>query len=782
SVPWSATSLKVKVQSGANTTIDIAAVHIMSEEGDSVFQTDFPGSGSSGWSFEGASFGTVGSDHLPAIHLASNNTLLASAETLSYEGLQYTTNHVVVNALVQFEGNSGPFMIGTEWYNSGRSLIATTTGFEAWASYIDIPAALVLRVWYPAIQNDIRLRFKVTSETQGAVFFEIINGGILVQNETIVPYYVGERFHTEMSWVKPSQITLSLKNETTALFSWSSLDAPNDEHLGDLANQSQMDLSVSAETYASKATLQNPVYVFPGTGRFVSFAQSSWPLACGIALLGALVVLWVPEEKKIAKEFRAAFGRRYCFKRLRVFRNHPVPLISLILGGLLYAYLATTYGGHPFDSIVFKTWAYAGQVGGLRGIWGRTTSVTDSFVREGDFPWDSLGFAYLPLGSYLILALSSFVPSFSSFRSQEAIFNSNVLQAEIKWGLGFFTLITSAIIYVIVLRGTGSRRWAIFALALIMLNPAVIFDSAIWGETDSVLYLIFTLFAWLAWRRPGLSLTLVFLGMDFKQTGIILLLPVALMFLMPRRRFGTWLVALSKGTSVFFASLFPLLAVGILPSTLYKTFFTKLADIGTPLGNQIPVVSADTYNAWTIFTGPFGAIHYPANISLFGFLSFFSLGIVSFSALSIFLLARLRKVSRPEPAFWFAFVATVSLAFNVLITGGASRYYTLAIPSLVGMTALGWGRFSKREKAMAMASLSSITTVAFWTMTGLFASIMSFEFPNIHGMELSQNPLMVFIGTFYLNNFVITVGSIVTVVMLWFSVKLALYLASDVHG
>jgi hypothetical protein len=379
-----------------------------------------------------------------------------------------------------------------------------------------------------------------------------------------------------------------------------------------------------------------------------------------------------------------------------------------------------------------------------------------------------------------MLLLSTLLSPFGSFPTQAALFASSSLEAQVKWLLGLPTLAAGFIIYWTVRRWTQSEGRALLTMSVFVLNPAIIFDSVVWGETDAFLYVAFTLFALLALRRPTLATILFLLAVGFKQTGIFLIFPLALVLLSPGSRFSKQVAIAGKAAAVFFVGTLPLMAGGLLPSALFKPLVAKLGDIGTSVGGVTPLVSPDTYTIWTLFTSFMGTsglqiLQFPANIPVLGLLSFSLLGYVSFGlvALTAFILTR-RSARKSRPAFWFYAVAFASIGFTALITGAASRYYTLAIPGLTTAIALNWDELSARLRVAVVYIISSISAVSFWTMAGLFTIIMAGEFPDIRGLQPAQNPLMAFVGKLYLEPTVVITGSSLIVIALILSASLLL--------
>jgi 4-amino-4-deoxy-L-arabinose transferase-like glycosyltransferase len=93
-------------------------------------------------------------------------------------------------------------------------------------------------------------------------------------------------------------------------------------------------------------------------------------------------------------------------------------------------------------------------------------------------------------------------------------------------------LLDGALIYSLVRAYGGRPALAWSAVGLLLLNPAVIFDISIWGETESV-PLFFLLASMLAARRgaPTLAWALLGLGALTKQTVLVAIIVLAIYYL-----------------------------------------------------------------------------------------------------------------------------------------------------------------------------------------------------------------------------------------------------------
>jgi hypothetical protein len=789
--PWNAVSFNMTIEAGQGTYLDVAAVRV-SDAADRtavIFQTDFPKESGNGWALvNNATFMVSGSPPLSSIHLVSTTGGFQSAYTTLRLPISGSVGRVFVSAFVRFEHGPGPFRVAVKWLGTNGGLVSDATEWGDWAPYFESPAPLIVQIWHPQIQEEARVRFKTQDSLSGQIFLELTSfrTGAADYNQSIAPYHIGERFHISAGWEREQSVNFSVSNDSGLAFNWSSISSTSSLGLKEIVNHSPLAISILPQGagLTTDVALYSPVYIFPGSGRFADLSASALPFILALLGLASLVVLWLPEEAGLIQRVSRKVRRITNFDVFPTLRRHLPAITFLGLSSVLYFLVASRYGGHPFDNAVFKTWIYGGQLDGLQGVYSRSSSVGDSFVRGDNFPWSSLGFGYLPFAAYLMLLLSRLLPSFGGFPTQVAMFGSSSLEADVKWLLGLPTLMAGFSIYWTIRRWTRSERRALLAMAIFVLNPAIIFDSVVWGETDALLYLAFTLFAFFALKRPTLATILFLFALGVKQTGIFLIFPVALVLFRPGSSAPKQTAIVGKAATVFFVGIVPLMAGGILPSALLKPLVTKLGDIGASTGGVTPLVSPDTYTVWTLFTSVMGIsgpqiLQFSASIPVLGWLSFSFLGYVSFGLITLitFVLAR-RSARRPGPAFWYCAVAFASIAFTALITGAASRYYTLAIPGLTSAIALNWEELSARLRVVALQVLVSISAVSLWTMAGLFTLIMSREFPDIRGLQPNQNALMAFVGEFYLQPSVVITGSLSIAIALILSAILLLRLAS----
>ncbi len=166
-------------------------------------------------------------------------------------------------------------------------------------------------------------------------------------------------------------------------------------------------------------------------------------------------------------------------------------------------------------------------------------------------------------------------------------------------------------------RRLKNERFALTAAGIYALHPAVLFDSTLWGQTDSIytLFLLASLMAFL-WKRPALGTALAVLACFAKPQAIVFV-PLLLFLLdWDHRTLERCLVA---GGGVAMLLLLPFAVSGHLPAAL-ATF--------NPIGAlHESHLSWRAYNLWWMLLGP-SARDVPSSALAGGVVSYGLLGMV----------------------------------------------------------------------------------------------------------------------------------------------------------
>jgi len=276
-------------------------------------------------------------------------------------------------------------------------------------------------------------------------------------------------------------------------------------------------------------------------------------------------------------------------ERLQRFASKPggqIFLIVLTLAvSLLVRVLLFRYHGYYIDENSFKAWYNTAAEKGLYGF------------------YDSIWSDYPPFNIYI----------FWIFGKLSHAIGSGSLDLLIKLPQNLFDLATAYIIFRFV-RQRYSFLFALGAMAVYALNPATIFDLAVWGQFDSV-YTFFMVASLYSVMRSKYELSggLFALAILTKPQSVVLL-PV-LAYLMLKN--GGWKRALSSAV-VFFVLLF----LVILPFH-WNNPITFLVDRYEGY-NLYPYNSLNAYNFWAYlgFWKPDSVPHLGLSYQIWGIIVF----------------------------------------------------------------------------------------------------------------------------------------------------------------
>lgn len=228
----------------------------------------------------------------------------------------------------------------------------------------------------------------------------------------------------------------------------------------------------------------------------------------------------------------------------------------------------------------------------------------------------------------------------------------------------FAEVILSLFVYKI-LKKQISEKLSIIGACLILFNPALIFNSSVWGQVDSILALLMLLAVkTLSEKRMILSFVLYSLSFIFKLQAISIL-PVFLLYIMKEKKYFNLIIKF----------LFVLLFITFLlsyPFFPYNTL-THLINLALKTGNEYPYTSLSAFNFWGII-----GFWIPDKIN-FGILSYQNWGFTAFSLNWIVLgyLFLKQKIS----VYNLATLATLSFYF--LPTRIHERYLYPTLPFLI---------------------------------------------------------------------------------------------------
>lgn len=309
--------------------------------------------------------------------------------------------------------------------------------------------------------------------------------------------------------------------------------------------------------------------------------------------------------------------------------------------------------GLPSDIQLFVAWSKTAADDGLAGL------------------YDRPDYNYLPLTSYLFVGLGRLqrdildLPFSAEDPSMRAILKAPAILSD---------LAITVVLYLSLVRRT-SRRVATSAALAYALNPAVIHDSVVWGQWDSLVALPALLaIVGLITSRPRLAVAFLTTAVLVKFQAIILA-PVAFVTIL---RTTGWRGVMSSSlvsAIVAFVLLIPIITAGLLPETI-ETY--------SGLTHTEPWVSSNAFNIWWLvnwFVSDTPAMTLRGYEPLFGPISYRAAGLVLF-ALVLATIAVTYSRTHISAATISLASGTSVIAFFTLAPEMRERYLFLAVPLL----------------------------------------------------------------------------------------------------
>jgi len=388
--------------------------------------------------------------------------------------------------------------------------------------------------------------------------------------------------------------------------------------------------------------------------------------------------------------------------------------VALILGGVvsLLAVALSSSPAHPLDALTARAWSYIAGRYGPQSVVGYSMLASGAAAYAGQ-PYAPVTYPYPPLLTYMFWLVGSAVP------------NGQVVPAvriltTVAVGVG-------GVVLFLLLRSLNiARRGALLAAVAYALNPAILFDSAVWGQTDSIvaLFLLMGAAGVLLGSAPLLWLALLLASLT-KQTGglfAVMLVPLGLL------RFGVrqMLRALSPAIVVGFLALSPLFLAGLHPAAVYRPIITKMLQFGTVRAMEVvnAVVSQGGFTPWSAVAYLEGArgvgrMAFPDYVHTRLGPSYFTLSWIVFGllvlALGTLLLRRRRSINQGSA---FLTLAAFSVGAALLLTRVQPRYLYFGI--MFTAASLPW--MPRWIGGAALAVLSATMLVGMWGMLA-FTSI-----------------------------------------------------------
>lgn len=302
-------------------------------------------------------------------------------------------------------------------------------------------------------------------------------------------------------------------------------------------------------------------------------------------------------------------------------------------------------------------------------------------------------------------------------------------------------IFSGILIYYIIKRKT-SGQWGILGFLMYVFNPAIFFNSSVWGQYDSISTFFLLLSAYTAISNKTLLMSIFFaIALTLKPQAIFFA-PLALMIIYTNTKPKIWFLA-------FWAFLLTILIV-------YIPFFPKNPLYGIYLVNSN---LATTYTCTTCFAFNFWGIfgNWQNDINTLLYIPFLYWGVLLYLLTLLFIILRrdILKISR-EPFFYLLTAICITGSF-IFLTRMHERYIFSAFPFLLISSIL------LRSKILAYLYLA-------FSLLSFINLYLPYAYYNKH---LNLNPELT---SFLLNNFQLfsLIFTLLYLVLLFFYFKLDL--------
>lgn len=347
----------------------------------------------------------------------------------------------------------------------------------------------------------------------------------------------------------------------------------------------------------------------------------------------------------IGKEIKPKVNTWFSVKR----NQYLTLAIALLVSFILRMYLSQ-FEGHANDISYFKTWS--------RGVY---YSGFSHFYND-------IGSDYPPLYIYILWAIGTFYKSFISFSFD---IDSPIFTILLKIPAILADIATALLIFLIV-RKYGSFRLAFIAMISYAFNPAIIYDSAIWGQVDSVFTLFFMLALMLfvsgKQMLSGVSMALAILT---KPQSFVLVPLFALVMIKKNKNSPLTLAKILFVSCVAFVVVALPFYLDTSILDLFKLYFMSYS--------QYPYNTLNAFNLWA-----FGGLFQPDNTQ-FLFMTYRMWGYLMFGFVLMYVSYLILK-NKDDKSIYIA-CAILFFAFFMFFTRIHERYlFPMFAPLAVAMT------------------------------------------------------------------------------------------------
>ncbi len=481
------------------------------------------------------------------------------------------------------------------------------------------------------------------------------------------------------------------------------------ETFADVFRQPSLSLTMYATAPGagrSEVIIRDPAISVPRQTRYGTTAQGTW-YRVAVGFIACVALLWLVAV--VRSQGGVSVGRLTA--RLRVPGRHVAVLIVVSALSLCLGWQLSRVPGHPYDVRSATVWSHVARQYGLSAILRHPQLGTERDAHGGQ-PYAAMVYPYPPPLTYFFWLVGRIAPEGHTASTLKTL----LTLVTVAGGVGIFVLLRS-------LRVAPAA--ATLAASAYMLNPAVLFDGAVWGQTDAVMAFFLLLgAAGIVSNSAALLWTGVILAALTKQTGA-LFAPVLLLLAGTRLGVRPMIRDLPIAIVVVFLFLTPAFLAGIHPSTIYRPMITKLLEFGAAGNGEvtIAVASLGAFNLWPVLAATEGAqgwtrLAFPDLTPTYLSLSHFVWSRIAFGLLAVILALIVFKRKPLGVGTEFLVLAAYGVGMAVLLTRVHPRYMFFGL--MFTAAALPW--MPRRLGIPTLLVLTGTMLTALWGMM-VFTSI-----------------------------------------------------------
>ncbi len=450
------------------------------------------------------------------------------------------------------------------------------------------------------------------------------------------------------------------------------------------------------------------------------------PSALTIALLLCVLTLFFP--------FISSYIKRL-YSRLNFPNVRKLSLFAATFAIIFCLYfLLFGLGDHAFDMYSQKLWSYDMAKYGILSLYQRPAVTSAALMYDGAGTQHAI-FPYAPLAGLYYFIIGK---TYLLFSSNPSVYDP-LLTTTVKLFQTLTAFACGLLVFKIMRCYKLSWKKSFLVMLIFLLNPLIIYDTAIWGHQDVLLifFLLLSLWAYES-NHPTVSISGLVLAIMVKSTAFA---PAALMTILLIKKFGIrrLINGILGGLSTGIAVILPFLFSGASPSMMVNSTVFRALQFGT-LAYQYPrsaAVSPDGFNIWPLFTYLLGArsrdrMWYPDYVQepIFG-ISILLVGEILF--ISLFLVSAIlaMKKNSEAPGRAALLLGLLMVASTILLTKTTARYLVFGVAYLIVALAMK----SQRAKWIGIGFLTFTSVFAMHGLlvyyTGFWLDIYPAMSPNI---------------------------------------------------